>query len=118
MEVMDMRGAWVSLRCRSSWALRNWQLRGMSRQRSCEEVLMQKGLRVANKRQLKKSCHYQPPEPFSWVSKSCLCACLEHCPSGWEHGSELESLANRGRGWGHKPEKGAECTGISPTTIV
>lgn len=59
MEVMDMRGAWVSLRCRSSWALRNWQIRGMGRQRSCEEVLMQKGLRVANKRQPKKSSHYQ-----------------------------------------------------------
>lgn len=51
MEVMHMGRAWVSLGCRSPWALRNWQLRWMSRQRSCEEVLMQKGLRVANKGQ-------------------------------------------------------------------
>lgn len=108
MEVMDVRGAWVSLRCRSPWALRNWQLRGMGRQRSCEEVLVQEGLRVANKRQQKKSSHYLPPESFSWLSKSCLCVCLEHCPSGWEHGSELQSLANRGRGWDNNQRKGQD----------
>lgn len=44
MEVMDMGGAWVSLGCRSPWALRNWQLRWMGRQRSREEILMQKSL--------------------------------------------------------------------------
>lgn len=47
MEVVDMGGPWVSLGCRPPWALRNWQLRRMGRQRSCEEILMQKGLRVA-----------------------------------------------------------------------
>jgi hypothetical protein len=47
MEVVDMGGPWVSLGCRSPWALRNWQLGWMGRQRRCEEVLMQKGLGVA-----------------------------------------------------------------------
>lgn len=48
MEVVDMGGPWVSLGCRSPWALRNWQLGWMGRQRRCEEVLMQKGLGGCN----------------------------------------------------------------------
>lgn len=48
MEVVDMGGPWVSLGCGSPWALRNWQLRRMGRQRSCEEILMQKGLGGCN----------------------------------------------------------------------
>lgn len=48
MEVMDMGGPWVSLGCGSPWALRNWQLRWMGRQRSCEEIVMQKGLGGCN----------------------------------------------------------------------
>ncbi|EGW11401.1 hypothetical protein I79_021317 [Cricetulus griseus] len=60
-----MGRAWVSLGCGSSWALRNWQLRWMGRQRSCEKVLMQKGLRIANKGQKKKSSNYWLLESFS-----------------------------------------------------
>lgn len=47
MEVMDVGGSWVRLGSRSPWALGNWQLRRVGRQGSCEEVLVQEGLRVA-----------------------------------------------------------------------
>lgn len=87
MEVMDMRGAWVSLQCRSPWALRNWQLRGMGRQRSCEEVLMQKGLRVANKRQQKKSSHYLSPRIIhlgQQILPLCLSGALSQQLGTWQ----------------------------------
>lgn len=62
---MDMGGPWVSLGCRSPWALRNWQLRWMGRQGCCEEILVQEGLGVANKGWQKKSNHSLSPESFN-----------------------------------------------------
>jgi hypothetical protein len=59
MEVMDMGGPWVGLGGRPLWALGNWQLRWVGRQRSCEEVLMQEGLQVVNK----KAQSLPPPQP-------------------------------------------------------
>lgn len=51
MEVMDVGGARVGLGGGSPWALGNRQLRGVGRQGSREEVLMQEGLRAASKGQ-------------------------------------------------------------------
>ena len=54
-------GSWGGLEGRSPWALRNQQLRGVGRQGSCEEVLVQEGLRVASKGQQKETGHFPVP---------------------------------------------------------
>lgn len=67
VEVMDVGGSWGGLEGRSPWALRNRQLRGVGRQGSCEEVLVQEGLRVASKGQQKETGHL--PVPASATSR-------------------------------------------------
>ena len=61
MEVMDVGGSWVGLGGRSPWALGDRQLRGVDRQGSCEEVVVQEGLRGASKRQQKETSHCSLP---------------------------------------------------------
>lgn len=81
MEVMDMGGPWVSLGCGSPWALRNWQLRWMGRQRSCEEILMQKGLWVAI-RGTEEIQSLSVPRIIQLTQQNLpMCLCLEHCPN-------------------------------------
>ena len=61
MEVMDMGRSWVGLGGRSPWTLGDRQLRGVDRQGSCEEVVVQEGLRGASKRQQKETGHCSLP---------------------------------------------------------
>lgn len=62
MEVMDVGGPWVGLGGRSPWALGNRQLRGVGRQGSREEVLVQEGLGAARDSRRKSVTSQSPPQ--------------------------------------------------------
>lgn len=76
VEVMDVGGSWVGLGGRSLWAVGNRQLRGVGRQGSCEEVLVQEGLRAASKGQQKETSHLPIPASAHFP----LRGRCQHCP--------------------------------------
>lgn len=100
MEVVDMGGPWVSLGCGSPWALRNWQLRRMGRQRSCEEILMQKGLRVANKGYRRNPVTICPQDCSTDSAKLACVPMSGALAQQLGNGSELKESCQQRKGWG------------------